>query len=422
MSILNQIPDELIQFTLVALFSFLFGLEQRKHHTERETEAVFGTDRTFTLIGILGFILYYVDQSMRLYMTGGIALAVLMAIFYWHKADSFDRFGITSIIVAFITYGLAPLVAMAEPWLTMLVVVVTLILVESKEELRSISSRFDKYEFTTLAKFIIIAGVILPLLPDKPLSPKINITPYHFWLAIVAVSSISYFSYLLKKFVFPKAGIMLTAILGGLYSSTATTVILSKKSANQDPAEISAGIIAATGVMYIRIWILALIFNAEVADRLLPFFAVLVLISFAIAAYYYSKRSVGEEHYFNIEADKNPLEFKTALIFGALFTFFAVLSQYVMDHYGDLGMGILSLIVGITDIDPYLLSIFQNGETIALKVIVVSTILATTSNNIAKMVYALMLGSKQIKHKVLYGFLILIVSGFAAAAISWLTF
>ncbi len=419
MNIIDQIPKDLVNFALVALFSFLFGLEQRKHHTQRETEAVFGTDRTFTLIGILGFILYYVDNSLNLYMAGGIALAVLMAIFYWQKANSFDRYGITSIIVAFITYGLAPLVTNAQPWLTMLVVVVTLILVESKEELQSFSSKFDKYEFTTLAKFIVIAGVILPLLPNEPLSPKIHITPYHFWLAIVAVSSISYLSYLLKKFVFPQAGIMLTAILGGLYSSTATTVILSKKSAGEDSAEITAGIIAATGVMYIRIWILAFIFNAKVADSLLPYFSVLILVSFALALWFYRKKATSDKHTFAVEADKNPLEFKTALIFGALFTFFAFLSQYVMEHYGDMGMGILSLIVGVTDIDPYLLSIFQSGENIALKVIVVSTILATTSNNIAKMSYALILGTKEIKRNVILGFGILIVTGFALAALYW---
>jgi uncharacterized membrane protein (DUF4010 family) len=419
MSILEQIPKELIDFTLVALFSFLFGLEQRKHHTQNESETVFGTDRTFTLIGILGYVLYFADKKFTLYLAGGIALAVLLAIFYWQKASQYAKFGITSIIVAFITYSLAPLVVLAKPWLTMLVVVVTLILVESKEELRSISSKFDKYEFTTLAKFIIIAGVILPLLPNEPLSSKIDITPYHFWLAIVAVSGISYFSYLLKKFVFPDAGIMLTAVLGGLYSSTATTVILSKKSALQDPYAISAGIIAATGVMYIRIWILALIFNIAVARQLLPFFALFVVVDFAIASYIYAKRTKNDETKFVVEADKNPLEFKTALIFGALFTFFALLSHYVLKNYGDLGVGILSLIVGVTDIDPYLLSIFQSADIMAVKLIVLSTILATTSNNIAKMTYALLLGTKQIKPYIISGFSLLVVLGLILAAVSW---
>ncbi len=419
MKIIDQIPKELIDFTLVTLFALLLGMEQRKHHEERESEAVFGTDRTFTLIGILGYILYYIDKkSLFLYILGGAALTVLLAIFYYSKTVVFKRFGLTSVILALITYSLAPLLELAPPWLMLLIVVTTLLLVESKEELQYITKRFDKDEFTTLAKFIIIAGVILPLLPNKPIIKGFSITPYSFWLAIVAVSSISYFSYLLKKFVFPKAGILLTAILGGLYSSTATTVILAKKSANQDPDEISSGIIAATGVMYLRIWILALLFNKQVAKLLWPYFAFLMLVDFALAYIFY-RRKAADKHDFEIEVDRNPLEFKTALIFGALFTFFAFLSQFVMRTYGDIGMTILSLIVGVTDIDPYLLSLFQSGDVLVVKLIVLSTILAATSNNIAKMVYALILGSKEIKRDIVIGFSVLIVLGFMLAGLSW---
>ena len=85
-----------------------------------------------------------------------------------------------------------------------------------------------KNEFITLAKFLAIAGVILPIVPDRQLSPYINITPYKIWLAVVVISTLSYLSYLLKKFVFKKSGTIITGILGGLYSSTATTIILAK--------------------------------------------------------------------------------------------------------------------------------------------------------------------------------------------------
>ncbi len=409
MNILQQIPQDLVNFTLVALFSFLFGLEQRQHHQEYEGQAIFGTDRTFTLIGILGFILYYVDSSYRLFLFGAVILGILFSIFYWHKAASVEKYGITSIIVALLTYFLTPLVYKAQPWLVMLVVVLIMILVESKETLTTFSKRFDKYEFTTLAKFIIIAGVILPLLPDKALIPGLDITPYKFWPAIVVVSTISYLSYLIKKFVLPDAGILLTALLGGMYSSTATTVILARKSKGQSPAQVSAGIILATSVMYIRVWILALIFNHQIAVLLLPYLGLLFFISALVSLYYMHLDKSHKKEHIEFESDKNPLEFKTALIFGVLFTFFAIVSHYVMVNFGDLGMGILSLIVGVTDIDPYLLSLFQSGQSIAAAVIVISTILATASNNIAKMVYAISLGVKDIRKFVIFAFLLLFV-------------
>ena len=105
---------------------------------------------------------------------------------------------------------------------------------------------------------MVLAGVILPLLPDTPVSEQINITPYKFGLSIVAVSGISYFSYLLKKFVFPSAGILLTGILGGLYSSTATTIILARQSKEiADSNKAVAAIMFATTMMYLRILLLA---------------------------------------------------------------------------------------------------------------------------------------------------------------------
>lgn len=226
----NQIPPDIIKFLLVTLFSLLIGLEQRRHHIADENESLFGTDRTFTLIGIFGFILYIINpQNLIPFLGGGIALTYMLSINYSNKIQIQKKFGITSLITALITYCLAPLVFTQPHWLVLSVVVSILVLTEMKGTLREFSIKIDNNEFITLAKFLVIAGIILPLLPDAPISEEINISPYKFWLAIVAVSSISYFSYLLKKFVFPNSGIVLTGILGGLYSSTATTIYFQRK-------------------------------------------------------------------------------------------------------------------------------------------------------------------------------------------------
>jgi len=263
MELVQQIPRDLINFLLVVLFSLLIGLEQRKLHIDLEFESLFGTDRTITLIGILGFILYIVmPTTLILYFAGGFVLAAFLGIYYINKIKIKNQWGFTSLIIALITYCLTPLVYLQPAWMVMLIVVTVLIVVEMKESLFNFSKKFDRNEFTTLAKFIIIAGIILPLLPHTVITTGINISPYQIWLSIVAVSSISYISYLLKKFVFPNSGIILSAILGGLYSSTAATIILAKKSKEEnDEAKISSGIFAATGMMYIRILILGWIFN-----------------------------------------------------------------------------------------------------------------------------------------------------------------
>ena len=302
--------------------------------------------------------------------------------------------------------------------MVLLIVVSILIIVEQKEYLFKFSKKFDSDEFTTLAKFIIIAGIILPLLPDKNISEQIKISPYQVWLAIVAVSSISYFSYLLKKFVFPNSGTILTAILGGMYSSTATTIVLAKRSRDEnDAAKISSGIIASTGMMYIRILILAWIFNKEIALKLLPYFLIFIVFSGGIAILYHLKDSPQDEHKYKVNHNQNPLEFKTAIIFGLLFIFFALLTNAVISIYGKLGVNILSVVVGVTDIDPYILNLFQSGlNNLTVTTIVSATIIATASNNLIKMIYSIIFGSTIIKKYVILGFSTLIVISIISAA------
>jgi uncharacterized membrane protein (DUF4010 family) len=415
MEIYSQIPKDLVNFLLVVVFSLLIGVEQRRLHIDKSGETLFGTDRTLTLIGILGFILYILmPQNFGLYIAGGVAITIYLVIYYYNKIKIQNQWGFTSIITALITYTLAPLIYLEPHWIVMLIVVTVLIIVEIKENLFTFSQNIDKNEFITLAKFIIIAGIILPLLPVTPFSQNINISPYQIWLSIVAVSSISYISYILRKFIFPNSGILLSAILGGLYSSTATTIVLAKTSKEDgDTIDIITGIIAATGMMYLRILFLAFIFNKEIASKLSFYFIPLFLISFLFIAVmrYLNKTSITSTSSISQESiSRNPLEFKTALVFGLLFGFFSILTGYVVTNYGNIGVNILSFIVGVTDIDPYILNLFQNSvKNLQIETIIKATIIASASNNLLKLIYSLVLGNKKIYNKLITTFSILIV-------------
>ncbi|WP_366183580.1 DUF4010 domain-containing protein [Flavobacterium ovatum] len=414
--ILSLFPKELINFVLVVLFSLIIGLEQRRHFAKSSMESIFGTDRTYTLFGILGFVLYTISPTTLIpFMGGGLIIGLLLAIFYYNKIALKNTYGVTSIIVALITYCLTPIIYTQPAWFTILLVVTVLVLVEMKETLFKFSESMNANEFITLAKFLVIAGVILPLFPDEPISEIITISPYKFWLAIVAVSAISYLSYLLKKFVFPNSGIVLTGILGGLYSSTATTFILARKSKELDEDyKISAAIILATTMMFIRIFILALLFNKAIALILAPSFAVFTIASTIIALYYLRLDKIknkDNKKSYSIESNSNPLEIKTAFIFGVLFIVFAMLTGYVNTNYGTEGIKILSFVVGVTDIDPFIINIFQGKWNISNGVIAMAVINAVTSNNLLKMIYGISLSKKTIRKPLLIGFSILVVIG-----------
>ncbi len=413
--ILHLIPPGIIKFILVLLFSLLIGLEQRGRYIKEEFGTRFGTDRTFTLIGILGFILYVISpQTLLPFLGGGFAVILLLAINYYQKIIIQKKFGITSFIIALITYCLAPLVYTQPSWLVLLIVVCVLILTELKETLFQFSEKFDNIEFITLAKFLVIAGVILPLLPDRIISTTLNFSPFKFWLAIVAVSGISYFSYLLKKFVFPDSGIIFTGILGGMYSSTATTIILAKKNKElPENNKVTAAIILATTMMYVRLFLLALFFNKNIAMALAPSFAIFIVVSSLIALYSLKFHSNKKQQpdVKTLPPDTNPLELKTALIFAALFIFFAVITELVTKRYGCGGINVLSFIVGVTDIDPFILNLFQSKLNIADGVIVMAVVNAATSNNLLKMIYGIILCDKSLRRPLIVGFSILIVVG-----------
>ena len=169
----NYLPRELITFVLVTLFSLLIGLSQRRISLKREGETtLFGTDRTFSFIGILGYLLYILDPTdMRLFMGGGAVLGLLLGLNYYVKQSQFHVFGVTTIIIALITYCLAPIVSTQPSWFYVMVIVTVLLLTELKHTFTEFAQRMKNDEMITLAKFLAISGIILPMLPPKNLIP-----------------------------------------------------------------------------------------------------------------------------------------------------------------------------------------------------------------------------------------------------------
>jgi uncharacterized membrane protein (DUF4010 family) len=415
-----NIPKNYIQLFLVVIYSLVIGLSQRKLRMKtEENEPFFGSDRTFTLIGLLSYILYIIDPVTKVFWGGGgIALVILLGFNYYFKLYHLRRYGITSIIIAFITYCIPALIITQPIEFSLLVLVIVLLLTEMKETFISFTNRMNNDEFLTLAKFIIIAGVILPILPDTRIIESIDLTPRKIWLATVIISAISYISYLLQKFVFRRSGLLVAGILGGIYSSTAITVVLSRKSKQAPDClryRYSGAIIIATGMMFIRIMALLLIFNLGLFLQTWYYFILLAAITTGIglAVYYYKPPTEEElQSSDNFENDKNPLEFKVALIFALLFVLFTLITNYTIQEFGTQGLKILSCMVGITDVTPFFISLFQGSYQVAASAVISATFLGLLSNNIVKLGYSLALGSKNNRNLLIVSFAIICAATF----------
>ena len=407
MELITKIPEIFLQFIVVVLFSLLIGLEQRKQQNQKDEDSIpFGTDRTFTFIGVLGFLLYILEpHNFTLFIVGLVILGLFFGIYYYAKIKDHKAFGITKILVGLITYSLAPIFITQPKWLSILIVVSVLILVESKNYLLEFSGKLANNEFLTLAKFLILAGVILPVLPDSHISEYLDISPYQVWLSIVVVSGISYFSYLLQKFVLVRSGLIVSGMLGGLYSSTATTIILSKKSKENIVPDrtYGAAIILATGMMYLRVLILMLFFNFSLAYLTYPYFLILIFVLIITGMAVYLSRPKTDSEIQTSISEKNPLELKLAVVFSLLFLFFSFLTNYTLKYFGEQGLNVLSYIVGFSDIDPFLLNLFQGKFAVETAFIAKAAFQAIISNNILKIIATMILADKLTKKIVLAG-------------------
>ena len=235
----------------------------------------------------------------------------------------------------------------------------------------------------------------MPLLPDHSVTTLTAITPRQVWLALVVVCSISYASYLAQRYWTAAAGGLWMAALGGLYSSTATTVVLARQ-AKAEPGlkrHAQAGITLATAIMYLRILAVVAIFNMTLARVLALPLAGLSLAGFLICALQYRFGKPAQNQPArdspHLAASINPLELGAAAVFAALFVAVSVVSAVAKSQFGISGIYGLAAIVGVTDIDPFVLNLAQGGIAgVQSSALAAAILIAASSNNVLKAVYA----------------------------------
>jgi uncharacterized membrane protein (DUF4010 family) len=378
------------RFALLLGLALFFGFAFEEFYAD-EMPSRPGGVRTFPLLALAGGSLYLLEPRYAAAFIAGLLVVGAWIHAYVRQQGKSESNAIEGALVVPVCNLLAYVlgaIALTQPlWLCVAVAVAAVLLLGGRHTLHAWAARVSTQEVMTAGQFLILVGVVLPLLAGRPAIPYTNVTPFGVWLAVVAVSSISYASYLLQRFVFPGGGTLLTSILGGLYSSTATTVVLARRSRDGGmTAELEAGIVAATAMMYVRVLVICSLFNFALGRVLaLPLLA-LATASALLAAV----RSRSSAHSTSKAEFPNPLQLSTALVFALLFVAVSTLATYAQSHLGRGGVFALAGIVGVTDIDPFVLSLAQGGAAgIGLTTAASAILIATSSNNVLKAVYAL---------------------------------
>ncbi len=400
------------KIVLVLFLSFLVGLEREEHRISSAGYA-FGGVRTYPLIGLVGYAASLLSGSNPALITVGFGIVgAFMLLSYLRKLSSPEVGGATSEVTGLAIYVVGALVQHDYFWIATTLVVLSLILLELKTGLESLATRMPPEEIFTFAKFLLLTAVILPVLPDRAYGP-FALNPFRMWLVVVAVSGVSYGSYVLQRVTKLQGGVLLSAVLGGAYSSTVTTVVLSRRAARENRPHLFAGAaLIASGMMYVRLAVLVALFNAALASRLVPIFAVLAVAGMLTGLVWSRLPDDGNQDVKREFVPANPLQLGTALLFAGLFVAMLVATQLAATYLGKAGVYVLGGVMGLTDVDPYIMGMTQAGGSVTpLGIAATGILVAAASNNVAKGFYAFSLADRQTGFQALVALLLLAAAG-----------
>jgi len=384
---MEYLHNEYIKIFIAIIIGFVIGLQRELHNLYKHDSDLAGA-RTFALVSLMGYLSIYLNFNP---FYGIIALITFG--YYLNSKDKTSK-GITTEISLITTYLLG-IILSQNPSIAVFIAVLVVFLLNIKGKLTSYETYISKKDLNAAVSFMLITFIVLPILPDKYIDKYHLINPYELWLFVILLSGLSFLGYILNK-IWGNRGIYLAGIIGGLASSTATTITFSQKSkTNPESSKHTAiAINLANSIMLIRVFIWTFIFNFTLMKHLVLPFLLASFVGFGYI-YYLAKDNIYKQNETKLNF-KNPLELMESLKYGILFGLIFAGVKMGHQYFGDSGTLIVSFIAGITDVDAITISLSKyalNGlnENIAIWGILI----ATFTNQFAKLSYSYFLGSRE---------------------------
>ena len=306
--------------------------------------------RTFTLLGLVAGMAGLIGAQEQTLAAGALiaAAAAILTVGYLHRPDLEKRPDATSAIAGISTLGLGFLAGSGNPALAIVGATLVTLILALKEEVHGLIGKLDEEDVKALARFAVIAGAILPFLPNGQYGPYGAWNPQKLWLVVVLVTGFSFLGYVANRIFGAKHGTIATAVIGGLYSSTAVTQSLAQRlGSGQGGGAEPAGIALASAVMYLRVLVLV----GLLATRLLAPFALIIAPAVIVAglAGWWLYRSA--PHSEGPVPPGNPIALVPALGFLLFVALAAVAGVWAEGRFGQEGIALLLLIIGTMDVD-----------------------------------------------------------------------
>lgn len=370
--------------------------------------------RTFGLMGGLGGIGGILASHGHPWAIPALfsGAAAILVVGYALSSKLEHHVSATSAMAGLITVGLGTLATTGFPLPAAAMAVAVTFLLSLRHELHGWLMQLSELELESTLRFLLLAVVLLPLLPNQSMGPYGALNPFEIGLAVVLLSSLSFSGYWASKHFGPNTGVLMTAALGGMVSSTAVTLALARRSKEKayEPSLIAAGILVGSLVMFARVALLASIVAAPLIPHLLPALVSAIIAGILAAGFFWR----GLSHVsapLEGQTSSNPLELRAALVFAGLLSLVMVASRWMLIHYGDQGLFAVSAITALIDVDSVTLSMGRLTSTEALPLLSHALLLAIAVNTIVKALIALFVAERRAGQLAALGFAIIFVAG-----------
>jgi uncharacterized membrane protein (DUF4010 family) len=403
-NLLNDAGLEYLPALLSSLgIGLLIGLERERNPTSRAGL------RTFGLVAVLGTVCALIAErtgspwiiAVGLLLVGGMMIAA-----YHSHPDEGDP-GTTSVIAILLCFSYGAMIWLGYRTPAVMMAIITTALLYFKPELHKLSKNLTRRDLVSILQFGVLSLVILPILPDRDLGPYAALNPSQIWWMVVLVSGVSLCGYAALRYFGQKHGAPLLGVLGGLASSTATTLIFSRH-ARTEPLLASLALVViliANLVVPVRLAVVTAIVQPEVLPTLLPVLGGGLLVGVCVVAFAW--RGLSSKSELPELELRNPTEIRTAVSFGLIYALVLVLSAALSDYAGNKGVYAVALISGLTDVDAITLSSLRlyGMQKLDAGEATTSILIAMLANLCFKLGIIAVVGGRKLATAALLGFL-----------------
>jgi uncharacterized membrane protein (DUF4010 family) len=413
--------DAVWGFATALLIGALVGLEREKRKAA-EAEPAIGGLRTFILAALVGAIAGWLSvvhamPSILVAMLLVVAAAALAGYVLGARTHP-DSLGLTTEVALVVVYLLGAMATHGHREIAVALAIVTAAVLAYKQPLHGLVDKIGWDDIFAGLRLLIATFIVLPLLPDRPVDPWGALNPYSLWLLVLLISSLSLVGYVGTRLIGADKGVVVTALAGGLVSSTAITLSFARESREGKATTahaLAGGILLAWCIMFGRVIAEVLVVNRALIGRVAIPFAAMGAIA-ALAAWFFvhrgakeaARKKAGEVRL------RNPFSLTQAARFAALFAAVLLLVRLVQAYLPGRGIYAVAALAGLTDVDAITLSMAEYAREGDKNVAADAIVIASLSNTIVKSGMVLALGGTAVRAPVLMATGAILAAGIAA--------